>query len=511
MPTTVSTTPRTTVSELRKTMERQQTDHNSEVKVLREGLADLVLAIEDRGWAVPGTNSYMTTGLDVYQLQIVADSLRTWLSSGSLIKRIAELRGTTIYGDGVGFSNYDKAKKPFENSQNNIDMLFSAEALMEINRAHCTDGTIVFLVHNKTKEIQRYTLQQMGQPFVDASNNERIWFVRRMFVKRDTQHPLGVQIDEFIPTDVCPPEELNNPNIVEETGNTIPINKNYTAVTWRVNGQVGWPFGIPDLLPALQWAEKYTDYLKDQSKFAKAIAQIAWQFRAQNPDQMQKMAAALRPDGIGDTMGLTPGMDMKPLSGNSDIVFVNGKPLAAQAAAAGEVMVEDVLAERDSTASGSTLDPTVLNMAAARRSSATSFFKRIGKLLGAPNLEVIWPNLSSESPFREAQMIIAAWDTGTFFAEEIRPALAQRLRVPLVKGDAPPKDVLIPGTQAAVKASAPPALPAPGAEPDPTLIPGNKPGTSAGHSNAQGKDALGVGKPSAGDHTARNRGELPKK
>ncbi len=489
-----SATARPTVASLQEVVQAQAT----EAVQMRESLADLQLAIEDRGWFSVG-NSYEATGLDLASLKIVSDALRPWLVAGSIIKRIAELRGNVIYGSGVGFANFDKAKAPFA-SANNRAKLFSATALREINRGHCTDGTIVFLVHKVTKEITRYAVDQMGAPFVDSNDRESIWFVRRSYNHRTAGDPQGHFVDEYYATDTCPPDENVGEYIVEELGHQTPINKNYTAVVWRVNGQVGWPLGIPDLLPALQWAEKYTDYLKDQAKFAKALAQIAWRLKAQTSDQLAKLASVVRPDGVADTMGLTNGMDMTPMVGNSDVSFTNGAALAAAAASAGEVTVEDVLAERDSTAAGSTLDPTVLDMAGARRSDATDIFKRIGKLLGAPNLEVIWPNLQDESPFREAQMIIAAWATGNFWPDEIRSSVAQRLRIDLSKEVGP--QPLVPGTKAAITAATPPPPP-PAVAPDPAAA-------SSDLNNSQGKDSLGVGKVSAGDHTARDRGELPK-
>ena len=135
-------------------------------------------------------------------------------------------------------------------------------------------------------------------------------------------------------------------------------------------------------------------------------------------------------------------------------------------------------------------------MAASRRLHATSIFKRIGALLGAPNLEVIWPDLDRESPFREAQMIITGWDTGLFKPEEVRPALAQRIRVPLKEGSKAPDDVLIPNTKGALKAAA-------DAKPDP-VAPGAPAKGKVG--NKQGV-ATKVGKLSDGDNTGRDRGE----
>ena len=474
-----------------------------ELRQVVEGMADLQLAIEDRGWS-RGGNQYEANGLDLASLRIISQDLRSWIVAGGIVKKIIEARGNTIYGDGVGFRNYAKAKTAFESAVN-ITKLFSASALQEINRAHGSDGTVVFLVNKTTKEILRYSIIEMGQPFLDSDDRERVWFVRRKFTRITPDNPAGLPVDEYYATDLCPPSEAKATHVRVTDGIDVKINHKYTAVVWDVNRQIGWPLGIPDLLPVLQWAEKYTDFLKDQSRFAKALAQIAWQYRAQTTEQAIRMAASIVPDNIADTIIQTPGMDLKPLPGNSAVSFDNGRAMAAQAAAAGEITVETLLADGQYN-SGAGLDPDVRKMAIARRNSATEFFKRIGKLLGAPNLVVIWPNLDNEDPFRDAQMVIAGWGLGLFKPEEIRGPLARLVGIDLAESSTAPSDVLIPGTKSALQA-AQDVLPAPVA---PVAADG-KPGTSAGDQNGQGVNALGVGKLSNGDNTARDNGETGKK
>lgn len=488
-----------------------------QVRQLSEDIGTLQLAIEDRGWS-RGGNQHEATGLDLHSIKIISKDLRAWIVAGGIIKRIIELRGNTIYGDGVGFKGIAKAKTPF-NSTNNVAKLFSADALMQINRSHGSDGSVVFLVEKDTKDIVRYAVHEMGAPYLDPNDSERVWFVRRHYTQYDIETGIGKEIDEFIATDMLPSSEANVSKIMPpstltsaSTSAAIPVNKNYTAVVWDVNKQVGWPLGIPDLLPSLQWAEKYTDYLKDQGKFAKALAQIAWQYRAQNTDQAKKIAAAITPDGVADSIIQTPGMDVKPLPGNTGVSFDNGQALAAQAAAAGEVTVDDLLAKTQVAAAGASIDPQVANMATARRLSATTFFQRIGKLLGAPNLQVIWPDLQSESPFREAQMIVNAWSTGLYSPDEVRAPLSSRLRLDIDETAKAPKGILIPNNSESIakgetttttdsdgntvtvqKVGGPPAA-------------GKAPAGKVG--NKQGQ-STGVGKLSDGDNTTRDKGENP--
>jgi hypothetical protein len=511
----MSTTPAKPRNTVQVRLENLVNQQAKDITRMTESMADLQLAIEDRGWT-RGGNQYSATGLDLPALRIISDDLRSWIVAGGMMKRIIELRGNSIYGDGVGFKNFAKAVKPFT-SPNNVVKLFSTAAMQEINRGHGTDGSIVFLVNKKTKEISRYGIEETGLPFVDSNDRETTWFVRRTFTRITMDSAVGTLVDEYYPTDLCPADKVNGSLIAQYDGNVVPINTDFTAVIWDVNKQVGWPLGIPDLLPSLQWAEKYTDYLKDQSKFAKALAQIAWQYRAQNTDQAKKIAAAISPDGIADSAIQTPGMDMKALPGNSGVTFDNGAALAAQAAAAGEVSKEDLLAEGQYSP-GSRLDPNVRKMIGARRQAASEIFKRIGKLLGAPNLEVIWPNIDDEDPFRDSQMIVAAWGTGIYSAAEIRGPLAQRTGIELAEGSSAVKGVIIPNNQKAIDDATAAAVAAAKKVSDDAKVAADQkaagvgtavPGTSAGTANKQGKNALGVGKLSNKDNTARDNGETP--
>jgi hypothetical protein len=474
----------------------------SELTRVKESFHEFQIQLEDRWWkrirGGNGSNDYEANGLDLDSIKKVSEELRTWIVAG-MLKRISDLRSETIYGDGVGFKNIRGATKAIT-SPNNVEKLFSVPALMEISRAHDTDGNIVILVHKRTKEIVRFFVTDMGDPYVDGMDPERAWFVKREWTVYPPGKPEGETRTLYYPTDTCPPELAAKSYINEGANARVKVDKDYTAVLWPVNKQGGWVLGVPNLIASIQWAERYTNYLKNQDRHAEALAAIAWEFSADTTDTAKRMAAALATPSESATT-VSVGGKLSPMTGASDVSFDNGAALAGQAAAAGGVTLDSVLAKR-ADAAATSLDPGVKNMAEAVRASATIYLKRIARLLGAPNIEIVWPDLESESPFRESQMIVAAWGTGNYSPEEIRAALAQRSRIPIAEGSKSPEGVLIPNNaktlELTAKAKASGALAEDGGDDD-----------DDEKVNKRGKDALGVGKLTDNNdgNEGRNKGE----
>lgn len=467
-----------------------QQDHDLSRAV--ETLARVAHMIDTKGWNKAAGNAHGATGLDLGTLKKASENLRAWIVAGGMMKRIADLQGFIAYGDGVGFKNLGRAKRAFQ-SDHNARRLFSAEALAEVTRAHGSDGTVVFLVNTSTGDLIRVPFEQLADPWVDSDDTERIWYVRRSYTRKTLANPTGETVERYYVTDEAPAVAQGRDSLPDANGKTIPVDKDHVAIVWAVNRQTGWPLGVPDLLATLQWVEEHTSYLKGQARFAEALAMIAWQFKSKTPDQARRMDANVSTGSPNAGAAfMSEGQEATAMKGNSDVSFENGRPLAAQAAAAANMAVADVLGE-STDAAASSLDPLVKRWALTRRELAASFFRRVARVLGAPKLEVVWPDLEAESPFREAQMIVAAWGTGMFDPNELRVPLATRLRIPIADGSTAPKDVLIPNTKGALEAAA-------DAKPEPT---------EPGGVNGQGKDALGVGKTSDGDNTARDKGENP--
>ncbi|MFF2388885.1 hypothetical protein [Agromyces sp. NPDC058104] len=455
-----------------------------------ETLAKVAAMIDARGWNRVGGVTGSATGLDIATLRKASEQLRPYVTADSILKRISDLQGFYAYGAGIGFNRLGNGKRAFLDDHN-ITRLFSATALEEINRAHGTDGNAIFLVNTRTKRIIRVPFEQVGVPWIDGDDPELVWYVRRTYTKRTVAKPHGETIDVYYTTPETPVAGLGPDYIEESPGKRIPIDKEWIAVNWRVNSQTGWPLGVPDLLASLRWVDKYDSYLANQAKFAEALALLAWQFKASTADQAKKQAAVVAGSTeIGGTAGSVNGY-MEAQRGNSDVSFENGEPLAAAAAVGANMVLDDVLG-KSGNAAAKQLDPMVKAWVRSRREAADRFFRQIGKLLGAPKLEIVWPEIDDESPFREAQMMIAAWGTGLFEPEEIRNPVAARLRIPTEEGSKAPQGVLIPNNEKTAKLN----------KPDPA-----KDDEKAGGVNKQGDDELKVGKTSDGDNEARDKGE----
>lgn len=474
---------------------------NVGIKASQENMARLDNELRNRNWMRWG-NEYNANGLSISTIKAVSAELRAHVTAGAVIARLAELRGAYFYGDGVGFNNLGSASAAF-NDRHNMRRLFSPRGLAEINRAHATDGNVVLLIGPKPARrgaARRFSLPaftEISSPFVNPDDVAEVWFVRRTYTRRTVTSPTPVKIDVFYPT-INVPDDLRREapkSITVEGGETVPIKWETDAVLWSVNTQTGHPLGTPDLLASLQWAEKYGGFLKNQDRFAEAVASIAWHFKSQNAEAVKSIAATVADNlgGIGRSLSTSDNVQAAKLGGASDVNFSNGEPMAALAAAAAGMTVDELLAN-GGDAAAKQVDPQVKRIVRLRRSEAATFFQEIAAVLGANKLEVIWPDMDDETPFREAQMIVSAWGTGLYSSEEVRVPLARKLRMPLADGTQAPEGVLIPNNERTIKLS----------KPEPS---GGDGTDGQGGQNGQGKDTQGVGKLSDGDNTARDQGE----
>lgn len=99
-------------------IQRQQ----DEARFLEEGMRDLQMALEVRGWKLlrGGVDQKEFDGLDLDLLKDISDELRAYLTGGALAKRLIEVRANFVIG--AGGVEYDgvkgKSKTALENHAN---------------------------------------------------------------------------------------------------------------------------------------------------------------------------------------------------------------------------------------------------------------------------------------------------------------------------------------------------------------------------------------------------------
>lgn len=465
------------------TLKRELAESNGTINNLVESVADLRIALEDRNWTNLTTLEHDTNGIDLDLIKTRSDELRAHVAAGALVKRITELRGTYIYGDGVMFDKVGKAKTAMDDLKNQ-DVLFSSNAMLEVNRSHCTDGNLFFLVNPGTKKLMRIPIGEITAWWANPDDNEDVWYVRRQWTRQNPVTLLDETIHRWYRCDTAPPsskrKRLPGPGGTPQ----VVVDQEWAAVVHQVNRQVGWTWGIPDLLPSLQWAERYAAYLKSQTKYAEALSAIAVQYKAKTTKAAQQAQSVVRKAGTAGS-AVTGDTDIIAQRGASDVNFDNGRALAAQAATGGEVSVIAALSDSGAAAgsfgAASTLDAPQFKMVSARRNSMTAFYKRIFKLLGAPNVEVTWPQLEDDALHRQATMVLGLWGSGLFKPEVMQKRLAEIADI-AAPGNVP-EGILLPNNEK--------SLPRKDIDGD---LAGQKPSGANAQANGQGQDELKLGK-----------------
>jgi len=401
----------------------------AEIDRMVEGMAELRMRLETVNWIKLSGDMYTddaNQGLDLATLRDISDDLRAHIVANALMKRITELRGNYIFGDGILYKNVTYAKKAIDDPKNQA-CLFSVEALLELNRAYVTDGNVFLLVNRRTKKIIRVPIGEITGYHRNPDDAEDIWYIKRTWDRQSDSKPEITTVDRWYKLDTAP-AAANRKYILNAANQRIQVDQEWTMVHHSVNGQVGWPWGIPDLLASLQWAQKYSNYLKNQAEFAQSLSQIAVQYKAKTVDGAKTAQSVIDRPGVGAS-AVTGDFEINQLAGASAVDFDNGRALAAQAATAGEVSVLAALSD-SGAASGSfgaaaTLDTPQYKMVSARRNAISGFLKRVLRLLGSPNAEIDWPQLEDDALHRQITSILGLWNTGLFEPEEIREKLVE--------------------------------------------------------------------------------------
>lgn len=476
-------------------VERQR----GEAEWLREGMAELQLALEDRGWSLLNgrVNQREFNGLDLDVIKGLSDELRAYLTGGALAKRLIEVRSSFVVGSGgLEYTNVTNAKRALDDT-NNQRKLFSSTGIAEVMRAYGTDGTVFIAVNPKTKKIRRIPLHNVEALYVDPDDPEDILFIKESYSRIDSfGRPTPVK--RWIRVDTNDAPAAKRKSKIQEGAEETAIDKEWTVVVSSVNVQVGHTLGTPDLLASLPWLERYNEYLITQLDFQKALSAIAVHIKSKTTRAQNETRSAIA--GGGKAGIATTGVDtsIEAQRGGSDVSFENGRPIAAMAATGAEVSVVHALsdpgASGSSYGSAQTLDSPTQKMIAARRELISGMLKRVFLLLGAEKVVIKWPRVEDEATFRLVQAVGLMWESGLFSADEIRVKLAELVDMSIT-GKAP-TGVLIPNNENSVEAEA-------------KIKADNAPASAGFGVNAQGKDALGQGKMNdqRGDRPDRPKGE----
>jgi hypothetical protein len=430
-----------------------------EVESLREhyNAAMAHLAQEDYNWTRIFGGNLTDVGKTLDEVKDASAVIREYMIDAPLIGRAADLRQSYIWGKGVVIEGVDTrptgAGSPpalyrFYHDQQNQDVFFGDDAKPVAENALASDGAFLLLGDVTTKKLERFPLSDVADVLVDPNYPEKVWAYLRQWMDYST--PIAKQKQSWYYTDRAPRDQRRKS--LRYGAERVSVDASREIIDLRVNLQVGWPLGIPDLFSSVGWNRTYIRAIKNGVSVTDAMAMIAFKATAGSQKGADNMALRLSQGGQGKAKvaitGVAQGLDSLPSTGHA-YAFDEIRPLAALIATGAKVSIVHLLsdpgASGSSYGSAQTLDKPTLKAMMSRQKQWSSFIQRLMRWAtnSTTNVKVTFPPIDDAEPIREMQVQATAWGTGLVHADEIRPRVLAIAGMES-KNDKAPEGVLLP-------------------------------------------------------------------
>jgi len=381
-------------------LEEQLGASMNELEILRESLADVELAYEDRGWLRLSMQAQLD--LSANGRHQIRDLCRVMAVVNPLIKRGLSLRKAYIWGQGVDITVRDQSDdgqdinavvQEFMDDAGNVRTFSGSQAREEMEQGLYTDGELfaALFTNGLTGKVQLRWLppEQITDIITDPDDEVSVWYFRRDFSERSLvgDQLITRQRTVYYPALGYEPQAGSRPRYI----NGAEVMWNAPVRMVAVNRPTRAVRGVPDSFASIAWARSYKEFLENWSVLTKALSRFAWKLSTKGDRAKTvaaKVAAAPTTDyrggnqqGVGATAVTDPNTSLEaiPKTG-ATIDSESGKPLAAMAATALDLPVTMMIGDPGITgarAVADTLDqPTELAMN-LRRSLWTELFRDV--------------------------------------------------------------------------------------------------------------------------------------
>ena len=334
------------------------------MQALAESIAELELALEDRGWKRLGASEHEFTDQG---RKTARDIARTMAIANPLIKNGIAVRTGYIWGKGVTIAVEDDPEKGQDIdgivqeflADPDVRAAFSGtQAREELERALGTDGErfLALPTDPVTGEvkIRILSVDEITGILTDPDDQSRPWFYRREYVKSEITFS-GVK--KAIIRKVCHPALGYSPTPAQRAIYDAEAAVAGVTILWdepvrhmAVN-RIGLR-GVGDAYAALPWARGNKEFLEAWLTLTKALSQFA--FRAATRGSKAKevaariAAAANQVAPYGQTFVGDANLEAIPKTG-ATIDADSGRPITVMVAAAFQIPVTTLLGDPGAT------------------------------------------------------------------------------------------------------------------------------------------------------------------
>lgn len=432
-------------------LQNEVMEHEERIEEVEESLLQLADAFDNIGWSKMGFDKPdELKQMPLATVKKIAALSQALAAANPFVERAVSARIGYIWGNGVEFDKHDdNTQKAMKANRRTV---FGAQAYEERERALATDGNL-FLALNREYETDtfRIPLYQITGAISNPDNPEEIWYYKRTWTRTakngDTEAVNEKDITRYYPS-------IHYIQKLENEGRDVPkrwgkwgVDQKYVIQHTAVNKQIGWRWGLPDIMTVMFFAKVYKEYLEDNASLVKAYSKIAWQVKNTNLGAANQTAASFSNMPTRDSLtgevtniagvantGFSTEMEAHGLNAGQ-VKFDNGKPMLVAIAAGMELSLSDIAPE-EVISSG--ISQTTLKAMENRQKLWSEAFTEIFEFWGDDDVEIKWRNIDEDETHRRSQSVALGVEKGLLHREEGRKEFLEMLRIVPEKDTLPP-------------------------------------------------------------------------
>ena len=254
------------------------------------GMAELEIALDDRGWKRLLASSQFE--FSRFGIQSIILICRLHRIKNPLAARAVDVSAFYVFGRGLEISSPDETAnetlQDFFNDPRNASQ-FSHTALVKKEKATYTDGNLFFAFFSDPQdgrlESRGLDAVEISDIICDPNDNDTPWFYRRDWtentfdpktgrreMKQRTQwyFALGYEDIPGFPANQRRIESDIDNVALDSNGQPIPV------LHLKDGDLPGWRFGCPRMYSALDWLRAYKRGLEDLCTLWRALSRFAW-------------------------------------------------------------------------------------------------------------------------------------------------------------------------------------------------------------------------------------------
>lgn len=454
----------------------QMTEQNA---FLREELGQVkdqmnALQMEDIGWQLMTGQVENEDGLSLDTLKKVSQQLKESIAGSPLPKQANALRFSYTFGQPFIIEGLDRndpevtqagtpkrvgrptATKATENRLREFvdsdavqSHLLGIEGQWAMSAACSTDSMYMLIGDNNSKDLKPIPLSQIVGTYEDPEFPGVVWAYLRQWNYRDGNETKTRKSWYYLDT-YTGTRAKTLPGI---TGvEKVPVQVDKTMFVLNVNKQVGWSFGVPDLMAGIIWNRNFITMMNH----GKAVSELLATYAAKVTKNSKAAATATgvkvaQHKGVASTVALSEGNSLDVFSSAGKTYdFESLRPVAGMYASSVGVSIVDLMASPSaagsSYGSASALAPGMRRDIETRRKLVALFIERILRWAVGEKVPVTPADINEVDPYRRAQILILAINSGLVHPDESRPEILRMAGI-TSKHDKEPDGYLIPNNE----------------------------------------------------------------